>query len=161
MEWRKDPGRVRRYSLASWIWVGLFSLRLAVQLPLYLADALTALGVARIAMGVPAVRGRDLALLADPAPARGPGLMRRRAGLLALLLLLALGAAPAARADWSGDGNGDVLAVDGDGRLLLYRGTAPAASPRPRPSRSAPAGPRSRGCRPGDFAATATPTCWR
>ena len=31
----------------------LFSLRLAVQLPLYLADALTALGVARIAMGIP------------------------------------------------------------------------------------------------------------
>ena len=61
--------------------------------------------------------------------------MRRRAGLLALLLLLALGAAPAARADWSGDGNGDVLAVDGDGRLLLYRGTgaggfaAPSAEP--------------------------------
>jgi hypothetical protein len=53
MEWRKDPGAIRRYSLASWIWVGLFSLRLAVQLPLYLADSLTALGVARIAMGVP------------------------------------------------------------------------------------------------------------
>ena len=53
MEWRSDPVAVRRYSLASWVWVGLFSLRLAVQLPLYFADALTALGVARIAMGVP------------------------------------------------------------------------------------------------------------
>jgi len=53
MEWRKDPRAIRRYSLASWIWVGLFSLRLAVQLPLYLADSLTALGVARIAMGLP------------------------------------------------------------------------------------------------------------
>jgi hypothetical protein len=53
MSWRDDPGAVRSYSRASWIWVALFSLRLAVQLPLYLASALTALGVARIAMGIP------------------------------------------------------------------------------------------------------------
>jgi Protein of unknown function (DUF3159) len=53
MEWRKEPAQVRLYSRASWIWVALFSLRLAVQLPLYLASAPTALGVARIAMGIP------------------------------------------------------------------------------------------------------------
>jgi hypothetical protein len=53
MSWRKDPEQVRAFSRASWVWVGLFSLRLAVQLPLYLASALTALGVARIAMGIP------------------------------------------------------------------------------------------------------------
>jgi hypothetical protein len=53
MSWRQDPKAVRSYSRASWIWVALFSLRLAVQLPLYLAGALTALGVARIAMGIP------------------------------------------------------------------------------------------------------------
>ena len=53
MSWRKDPEAVRSYSRASWVWVALFSLRLAVQLPLYLASALTALGVARIAMGIP------------------------------------------------------------------------------------------------------------
>ena len=53
MEWRKDPKAMRAYSRASWVWVALFSLRLAVQLPLYLAGALTALGVARIAMGIP------------------------------------------------------------------------------------------------------------
>jgi len=53
MSWRKDPRQVRDFSRASWVWVVLFSLRLAVQLPLYLADAVTALGVARIAMGVP------------------------------------------------------------------------------------------------------------
>jgi hypothetical protein len=53
MSWRKDPSELRRYSLASWVWVALFSLRLTVQLPLYLAGALTALGVARIAMGIP------------------------------------------------------------------------------------------------------------
>jgi hypothetical protein len=53
MEWRKDPAQVRSYSRASWVWVVLFSVRLAVQLPLYLAGALAALGVARISMGIP------------------------------------------------------------------------------------------------------------
>jgi hypothetical protein len=53
MSWRRDPEQLRAYSRASWVWVALFSLRLAVQLPLYLASALTALGVARIAMGIP------------------------------------------------------------------------------------------------------------
>ncbi|HWT24699.1 MAG TPA: DUF3159 domain-containing protein [Solirubrobacteraceae bacterium] len=53
MEWRKDPEQVRAYTRASWVWVGLFSLRLAVQLPLYLAGAVVALGVARVAMGIP------------------------------------------------------------------------------------------------------------
>jgi hypothetical protein len=53
MEWRKDPKLLRVYTRASWIWVGLFVVRLAVQLPLYLADELVALGVAKTAMGFP------------------------------------------------------------------------------------------------------------
>ncbi len=53
MSWRKDPERLRRYSRASWIWVGVFALRLAVQLPLYLAGAVLALGIAKTAMGLP------------------------------------------------------------------------------------------------------------
>ena len=53
MEWRKDPERVRTYARASWIWVGVFSLRLAVQLPLYFAGALLALGIAKTALGLP------------------------------------------------------------------------------------------------------------
>ena len=53
MEWRNDPERLRLYSRASWIWVGVFTLRLAVQLPLYFADELVALGVAKTAMGFP------------------------------------------------------------------------------------------------------------
>jgi hypothetical protein len=53
MEWRKDPDLVRLYSRASWIWVGVFAIRLAVQLPLYLAEELVALGVAKTAMGFP------------------------------------------------------------------------------------------------------------
>lgn len=51
--WRRDRDKVRAYNRASWLWVGLFSLRLAVQLPLYLAGALVALGTARVVMGVP------------------------------------------------------------------------------------------------------------
>jgi intracellular septation protein A len=38
---------------ATWGWAGFFALRLAVQLPLYLAGAVVALGIARTAMGVP------------------------------------------------------------------------------------------------------------
>ena len=51
--WREDPVRVRVYTRASWIWVGVFTLRLAVQLPLYLSDSLLALGIAKTAMGLP------------------------------------------------------------------------------------------------------------
>lgn len=54
--WRTDPEqrpRLRRYTAATWLWIGLFVARLAVQLPLYL-DASTAwLGTARLVMGVP------------------------------------------------------------------------------------------------------------
>ncbi len=53
MNWRKDPAKMRAYSLASWIWVGVFASRLAVQLPFYLAGSLVALGVAKTAMGLP------------------------------------------------------------------------------------------------------------
>ena len=53
MEWRKDPERVAVYARASWVWVGVFLLRLAVQLPLYLAGSVVALGVAKAAMGLP------------------------------------------------------------------------------------------------------------
>jgi hypothetical protein len=51
--WRRDPVQMRAYTRASWVWVGLFLTRLAVQLPLYLAGAVVALGVARVAMGLP------------------------------------------------------------------------------------------------------------
>ena len=51
--WREDPRRMRAFMLASWMWAGLFGLRLLVQLPLYLAGAVVALGVAKTAMGLP------------------------------------------------------------------------------------------------------------
>ena len=53
MSWHNDPHRVRLYTRASWIWVGVFLLRLVVQLPLYLAGAVLALGIAKTAMGLP------------------------------------------------------------------------------------------------------------
>jgi hypothetical protein len=52
-EWRRDPARVRAFTQATWLWAGLFLLRLLVQLPLYLAGAVVALGIARTAMGLP------------------------------------------------------------------------------------------------------------
>ncbi len=51
--WRSDPARLRLHQRLTWMWVGLFVLRLAVQVPLYQAGAVTALGVARLVMGLP------------------------------------------------------------------------------------------------------------
>jgi len=51
--WREDPIRLRAFRRATWLWAWLFSMRLLVQLPLYLAGAVVALGVARTAMGLP------------------------------------------------------------------------------------------------------------
>lgn len=53
MAWRRDRVKARAYSHASWIWVAVFTTRLAVQLPFYLAGSLLALGIARTAMGLP------------------------------------------------------------------------------------------------------------
>ena len=51
--YREDPVRLRTFVRATWLWVGVFAARLLVQLPLYLAGAVVALGIARTAMGVP------------------------------------------------------------------------------------------------------------
>ncbi len=51
--WREDPMRMRAFNRATWLWAGLFGTRLLVQLPLYLAGSVVALGVARTAMGLP------------------------------------------------------------------------------------------------------------
>jgi hypothetical protein len=51
--WRRDPALRRVYSAASWIWVGLFFGRLAVQFPFYLAGNVAVLGVLKIVMGIP------------------------------------------------------------------------------------------------------------
>jgi hypothetical protein len=51
--WREDPRRMRAFARATWLWAALFLVRLLVQLPLYLAGAVVALGVARTALGLP------------------------------------------------------------------------------------------------------------
>ena len=51
--WRADRRLQRRYALATWIWVAMFAVRLAVQVPLYLGAQVGWLGTARLAMGVP------------------------------------------------------------------------------------------------------------
>lgn len=51
--WRKERTQRRRYWLLTWMWVAFFAARVVVQLPLYLAHATEALGVARLVMGVP------------------------------------------------------------------------------------------------------------
>jgi hypothetical protein len=53
LAWRSDPQRLRAYALATWIMISVFALRLAVQLPLFLADNVAALGTMRLAMGIP------------------------------------------------------------------------------------------------------------
>lgn len=53
MAWRLDKKLLRRADLATGLFVALFSLRLVVQLPLYFANQIEALGIARVAMGVP------------------------------------------------------------------------------------------------------------
>ena len=53
LHWRADPARRRAYGIATLIVAAVSWLRLAVQAPLYLADAATALGVARVVMGLP------------------------------------------------------------------------------------------------------------
>lgn len=51
--WRSDPDLRRAYVIATWSWAGMFGLKLAVQLPLYFAELVGALGIAKIVLGWP------------------------------------------------------------------------------------------------------------
>lgn len=51
--WRKHDARRRAYAQATLIWAGMFAIRLAVQLPLYLLDKTVALGVANVILSWP------------------------------------------------------------------------------------------------------------
>ncbi|MDT7593015.1 MAG: hypothetical protein QOH45_2546 [Pseudonocardiales bacterium] len=51
--WRADPDLLRAYSRASWVWVAQYLVRLAVFVPLYRADQVVALGIARALTWVP------------------------------------------------------------------------------------------------------------
>lgn len=53
MKWRAVPEYRRAAAAASWVWVCMFFFRLAVQLPLFLAGSVGALGVMKVVMGWP------------------------------------------------------------------------------------------------------------
>ena len=52
-DWRSNPAKVRVATIATILWTALSALRLAVQLPLYLAEATEALAATKLVMGVP------------------------------------------------------------------------------------------------------------
>ena len=58
--WRREPVLRRAYTLITWIFAAMFLLRLLVQVPLYLAGWVEALGAARLAMGIPLYVGTIL-----------------------------------------------------------------------------------------------------
>lgn len=51
--WRESRAKRRVLALATWLWAGLFGLRLAVQLPLYLGRQTEWLAGTKLLMGVP------------------------------------------------------------------------------------------------------------
>jgi Protein of unknown function (DUF3159) len=53
--WRRDPDLLRGYQRASWAWVAQYLVRLAVFVPLFVADQVLALGVARVLLTWPLV----------------------------------------------------------------------------------------------------------
>lgn len=51
--WKTDAAKRRLLTIATWAWLALFVIRLAVKVPLYLADQLAPLAVAHLLLGVP------------------------------------------------------------------------------------------------------------
>lgn len=74
--WRRDPDLVRGYQRASWVWVAQYVVRLVVLVPLYLADQVVLLGIARIVLTWPLVAAcvaLSWPLLRSALPAGHPG----------------------------------------------------------------------------------------
>jgi hypothetical protein len=79
--WRRDPDLVRAYGLASWLWVGQYTLRVAVFGLLWWSGWVVALGVARIALSWPLVAATLAAsavVLRRSLPSGHPGLRHPR-----------------------------------------------------------------------------------
>jgi hypothetical protein len=51
--WRADPAKRTVLTIATWLWVGMFVLRLGIQVPLYLAEQAAALAATKLLMGLP------------------------------------------------------------------------------------------------------------
>lgn len=53
LKWIRDLDRRRTAMTVTWIWVLMFAVRVGIMFPLYWADQLNALGIAKIALGYP------------------------------------------------------------------------------------------------------------
>lgn len=53
VSWRKNRALLTRFDLITGMWVGLFGLRLAIELPLFFANNVAALGLAKLILGTP------------------------------------------------------------------------------------------------------------
>ncbi|RSX55745.1 zinc ABC transporter permease [Bifidobacterium dolichotidis] len=51
--WRNDKPLYRAYRTITWLWIALFTLRLVVQVPLYMLNYVGWLGMTRLIMGIP------------------------------------------------------------------------------------------------------------
>jgi len=51
--WRNNPARKKMYIKASWLWVAMFFVRIAVQYPIYKSGNVNLLGTVNLAMGYP------------------------------------------------------------------------------------------------------------
>lgn len=79
--WRRDPDLLRAYSLASWVWVAQYVLRVAVFGLLWWSGWVVALGVARIALSWPlvaAVVALSAVVFRRALPSDHPGMRRPR-----------------------------------------------------------------------------------
>jgi hypothetical protein len=55
--WRGDKAKFRVAVITTWLWIGLFGLRLAVELPLYFADEAQWLAGTKLLLGLPLYAG--------------------------------------------------------------------------------------------------------
>lgn len=53
MAWRDHPERLRVFTISTWLLAAMFTLRVAIEIPLYLANQITALGAAKVVLGYP------------------------------------------------------------------------------------------------------------
>ncbi|APU12459.1 MULTISPECIES: DUF3159 domain-containing protein [Actinoalloteichus] len=83
MRWRRDADLLRAYGRSSWVWVGQYLTRLAVFLPLWIAEQAGALVVARAVLSLPLVTlclAVSWAVLRRSLPSGHPGLRHPQSG---------------------------------------------------------------------------------
>ncbi len=51
--WRAHPERLRAFTVSTWLLAAMFAVRVAIEVPLYLGNQLTALGAAKVVLGYP------------------------------------------------------------------------------------------------------------